>query len=135
MTLDSSFWVGTLNARGRSSRLLDMARAGEIRIDISEPIATETIRVLREEFGWDGYRLNDAYQKLSRLSHIVEPKQTLNVIAEDPPDNRILECAAEARSDYIVTWDKDLLRLGQYGRAKILRVTDFLREMEPGRVR
>jgi uncharacterized protein len=74
-----------------------MARAGEIRIDISEPILAETIRVLREEFGWDGYRLNDAYQKLSRLGSMVEPQRTLDIIKEDPPDNRILECAAEAR--------------------------------------
>jgi predicted nucleic acid-binding protein len=38
-------------------------------------------------------------------------------------------------SDYIVTWDKDLLRLGQHGKAKIVRVTDFVRELQPGRER
>ncbi len=43
------------------------------------------------------------------------PTQTLDVIKEDPDDNRILECAAAAKSDYIVTDDKDLLRLGKYG--------------------
>jgi uncharacterized protein len=48
------------------------------------------------------------------------------VIKEDPPDKRILECAVEAGSDYILTWDKDLLRLAEYGRIKILRVPDFL---------
>ena len=50
------------------------------------------------------------------------------MIKEDPPDNRILECAFEAGSEYIVTWDKDLLRLGSYGSIRIIRPADFLRQ-------
>ena len=77
---------------------------------------TETLRVLRDSFGWDGYRINHLKQTLSRIANQVAPVHALDVIKEDPSDNRILECAAEAGSDYIVTWDRDLLRLGQYGR-------------------
>lgn len=53
------------------------------------------------------------------------PTQTLDVIKEDPDDNRILECAAAAKSDYIVTEDKDLLRLGEFGGARIVNISDF----------
>jgi predicted nucleic acid-binding protein len=56
----------------------------------------------------------------------VIPAQKLNVIEEDPPDNRILECAVEGRSEYIVTRDNDLLRLFSYGGTKIIKVADFL---------
>ena len=45
---------------------------------------------------------------------------------EDPPDNRILECASAAGSDYIVSGDKDLLRLGRYDSIRIVRVAEFL---------
>ena len=38
-----------------------------------------------------------------------------SIIKEDPPDNRILECAVEDKSAYIVTRDNDLLRLGSHG--------------------
>ncbi len=130
VTLDTSFYIGALNSRGAGSRLLDMARAGAIRIDISEPIMTETLRVLRERFGWDGYRLHDLKQTFSRITNQVAPQRMLDVIKEDPPDNRVLECAVEAGSDYIITWDKDLLRIGQYGRARILTVAEFLK-IEP----
>ena len=37
-----------------------MVRAGEIRMGISDGIVTEIIRVLREGFAWDGYRLHHA---------------------------------------------------------------------------
>jgi uncharacterized protein len=50
----------------------------------------------------------------------------LDVIKEDAPDNRILECAVGAGADFIVTGDKDLLRLGSYDSIKILNVSDFL---------
>jgi predicted nucleic acid-binding protein len=51
---------------------------------------------------------------------------SLAVIKDDPDDDRILECAANSGSDYIITGDKDLLRLGQYDSIRILNVSDFL---------
>ena len=56
----------------------------------------------------------------------VFPSQTLNVIKEDEPDNRILECAAEAGSEFIVSGDKDLHRLGQHGHVRVIKVADML---------
>ena len=109
---------------------------GAIRIDTSNAILEETIRVLRQKFEWDGYRLHFAKERLAGLANVVTPRQTLDVIAEDPPDNRILECAVEAGSQYILTWDKDLLRLHQYAGIRILRVSEFLptvRRMRLGR--
>ena len=48
---------------------------------------------------------------------------------DDPDDNRIVECAVEAGSEYIVTKDKDLLRLGGYGGIKIIRPADLLKRV------
>ena len=126
VTLDTSVYVGALNSGGFGSRLFTLAQTGVIRIDISDAILDETIRVLRDKFGWDGYRLHDARLRIASFTNRVTPAQTLDVIKEDPPDNRILECAVEAGSDYIVTWDKDLLRLGSYGNIRIIRAADFL---------
>ena len=56
----------------------------------------------------------------------MEPKTTLSVIKEDPDDDRILECAIEARSRFIITQDKDLLRLGDFEGIEIVRPEEFL---------
>ena len=45
----------------------------------------------------------------------------------DPDDNRILECAVEAGSDFIITADKDLLRLESYAGIRIIQAADFPR--------
>ena len=50
----------------------------------------------------------------------------LSIIKEDPDDDRILECAVSAGAEYIVTGDKDLLRLKQYDSIRIVNVADFL---------
>jgi uncharacterized protein len=125
VTLDSNIYVSALQFGGIGVRLIGMARSGAIRMDTSEAILAETIGVLRDKFGWDGYRLHFARLDLRKFAHVVVPTQKLNVTG-DPDDNRILECAIAAGSDYIVTYDKDLLRLGEYAGIKIVRAVDFL---------
>ena len=63
---------------------------------------------------------------MREFTRLVTPSQTLNIIGEDPDDNRILECAAEAGSDVIVSGDKDLHRLKQYGKARVVKVADCI---------
>ena len=126
VTLDSNVYISALEFHGIGARLLLMARAGAIRIDTSAAILSETMGVLRDKFGWDGYRLRFGQEALRKLARVVEPTTTIEV-ADDPDDNRILECAVEAGSDFIVTEDKDLLRLGSYGGIPIMRPADFLR--------
>jgi len=58
---------------------------------------------------------------MREFTHLVTPSQTLNIIKEDPEDNRILECAAEAGSDVIVSGDKDFHRVKQYGKVRVVQ--------------
>jgi putative PIN family toxin of toxin-antitoxin system len=125
-TLDTSVYIRALHFGGPATVIIGHARAGTIRIDISDGILTETIRVLRDKFRWDGYALQDARGKLLALANYVSPTEILHVIKEDPADDRILECAVAAKSDFIVSEDKDLLRMGQFGNARIVSIRDFI---------
>jgi len=53
------------------------------------------------------------------------PKQTVRVLKDDP-DNRILECASLGKADVIVTGDKEMLRLGESNRVKIISLRKYL---------
>ena len=61
-----------------------------------------------------------------RIGHRVASRHSVDLIKEDPADNRILECAQTARSDYIVSGDKDLLRLRVFQDIPIVKIADFL---------
>jgi predicted nucleic acid-binding protein len=49
-----------------------------------------------------------------------------SVIKEDQDDNKILECAATAKSDYIVSENKDLLRLRSFKDTTIINLQAFV---------
>ncbi|HLK51160.1 MAG TPA: putative toxin-antitoxin system toxin component, PIN family [Bryobacteraceae bacterium] len=126
VTLDTNVYISAFQFGGM--RLLHRAIDGDIEIAVSEPILDEVIRVLRDKFQWEGYRLQDARQQILALARLVAPAQTLDVVKEDEPDNRILECAVAAGSQFLVTADRDLLRLGTYEGISILRPADFLKQ-------
>ncbi len=67
------------------------------------------------------------YFCLNWLNSIV-PRKKLAIL-EDEPDNRILECAATAHADVIVTGDRAMLNLKEYQEIRILSLRQFLDEV------
>jgi putative PIN family toxin of toxin-antitoxin system len=126
VTADSNIWVSAFSYGGNPRRLIEMADAGEVRIDISQFIIDEVLRTLRVKFEWSAERLQEAADQMKAIAIRVAPSRTVDVLKEDPADNRILECAAEAKSEYLVTGDTGLLRLGSFEGIPIVKVADFL---------
>jgi putative PIN family toxin of toxin-antitoxin system len=126
VTLDTNIYVSAFEFGGGLIRLLQMGMDGEIEIAVSQPIVDETMRVLRDKFGWSDAELRDALLVMEGCATKVTPTEALNVVPDDRDDDRILECAATARSDYVVTGDKHLLRLGTFGGIRIVNPADFL---------
>ena len=93
VTLDTNIYVSALQFGGKPMQLLQMGLEGELDIAISQPILDETLRVLRENFGWSDEDLRDAEAAISAATYRVAPTETLDVVEADPTDNRILECA------------------------------------------
>jgi len=135
VTADTNILVSGFNfLAGKPSQFLQLARSGAISLVVSQPIIEETTDVLARKFNWTAEDIEEARRWLKDIARTVTPAVRLDVIKEDPPDNRILECAVSAGSDYIVTGDNDLLRLGQYAGIRIMNVADFL-EIARGQTR
>ena len=52
---------------------------------------------------------------------IVEPDWVIDIVKEDPDDNRVLECALASKSEYILTYDNHLLNLKEFRNIKIIK--------------
>jgi putative PIN family toxin of toxin-antitoxin system len=61
---------------------------------------------------------------------VVIPTRRVDIIREDPSDNMFLECALEARADYIISGDRHLKRVGHFGGAEILSPREYLATIE-----
>lgn len=93
---------------------------------ISSAIILEITRVLRYKKIREKYYIEKAFLKdLVNASQIVPGQLEINVIKEDPSDNKFLICALEGKADYLVTGDKHLLNLGTYKGTKIISPKDF----------
>ena len=57
---------------------------------------------------------------------LVTPAQHIEIIRDDPDDNRIIECVAAANADYLATGDAHLLSLRRYQAVEIVNPSDFL---------
>ena len=56
---------------------------------------------------------------------VVNTHKKINLIEDDPEDNKFLECADEARVDYIISSDQHLLNLEKFQNTEILSPKDF----------
>jgi uncharacterized protein len=125
-TADSNIYVSALQFGGVPLQFLNTARSATFRLAISEVILAEIRGVLRDKFRWSEEMLDEGISDLRDFTQPVTPMQRLHVIAEDPDDDRVIECAVASDSQYIVSGDKHLLRLIQYQSIRVLRVSEFL---------
>ena len=103
-----------------------LARQKRFELYTSVSILTETANKLRKKFDQSEEDIKEALKMISRTAEVLKPSLKLNVL-KDLPDNRILECAAEAKVDVIVTGDRHLLKLRKFRGIPIVRLADFLR--------
>lgn len=96
----------------------------------SRPLLAELGRVLASKFGWQADRVEGAIAQIVRIAEIVEPREEISEIPKDPTDNRVLETAAEAGADAIVSGDRHLLELKAWRGIPIVGPAAFVAELQ-----
>ena len=98
---------------------------------LSTFILDEVAGVLVRKFGWGEERAAEAIRVLRISATVIEPVIRLQVIEGGHADNRILECAASADADFVVTGDRrHLLPIVSYEGIRIQNAPRFLSELE-----
>jgi putative PIN family toxin of toxin-antitoxin system len=126
VTLDSNIFISAFVFRGEPLRLLQMAQDGLIRLDVSDTILNELSRVLHDKFEWSAEDVRVVRTKILNFANHVTPVEAVHVVQADADDDAILECAAAARSDFLVNGDKHLLKLGSFRGTRIIKPASFL---------
>ena len=98
---------------------------------MSEAILEEIGRVLHypkiaKRHQWSPAQVHHFLALLVDITILTPGELTVSVIADDPEDNRYLECAVEGSANYIVSGDQDLLQLGSYQGIQIITPRAFL---------
>jgi putative PIN family toxin of toxin-antitoxin system len=123
---DTNVYISALNFAGTADEVLALGRAGVIEVFISPQILKEIETVLVRKFRWAAPRVREAVRAIRRFAVLVNPGESVNIVPEDEPDNRILECALAAGADTIVTGDHHLLKLKRFRDILIASPRQFL---------
>ncbi|MFA5856707.1 MAG: putative toxin-antitoxin system toxin component, PIN family [Candidatus Pacearchaeota archaeon] len=87
----------------------------------SQEIIDEYKEILERDFDYKEQEIVGILEKILQFLTLVVPDIKMDVVKEDPDDNKIIECAVESKSDYILSYDKHLLKLNEYQGIKIVR--------------
>ena len=126
VVLDTNIYISALMFGGRPGTVFELTMLGAFVTLISIPLLEELEEKLILKFEVAPPDAAAIRERILRVADVVRPRRELRVIEADPDDDRVLECAIEATADFIVTGDRHLLKLRNYGKSKILTAREFL---------
>jgi len=133
---DTNVYISSLiSSAGPPDEVLALGRTGRMAIAISQPIITEIKRVLCHKLLVEKNVINGVIKEISRFTLTVKPEKSVSVIKTNEADNRIIECAVEAKARFIITGDKKhLLSLKRFEGIRIVSPVEFLKTITPDRI-
>lgn len=133
ITIDTNILISATFWEGEAYRIIQLIEQKKIQCFISKEILKEYNKVLHsdeiiEKIEEKHLTIKSITIKVIEMCGLVEPRRKINIVKDDPDDNKIIECAVEANVDYIVTYDeKHLLKIREFEGIKIISPTEFLR--------
>jgi len=127
VVLDTNIYISGILFTGNPRIILDLAIKGRIKVCISSDIITEIKDVLsRKKFGFPTEIIETIIREIESVTTLITPSKKYKVVSRDNDDNIIIDCAAEAHVDYIITGDNDLLSFNNYNAIRIINPAEFI---------
>ena len=124
---DANIFISAFLFSGKPAKIFDLAVERKIVAVTSPAIIAEIASVLERKFDWGERDIKKQLKVVSSVCQIITPKKRIHEIVYGP-DNKILECAVEGKTDYIVSGDKKhLLSLGKFEGIGIVSADRFLK--------
>ena len=82
---------------------------------------------MARDFSLEKQEIDDIINSVAYFTHLIKPKEKVEVVKEDPDDDRILECALACRAKFIISYNKHLLKLKTFRGIKIVTPEEFLK--------
>ena len=124
VVLDTNLFVASYwNEKSSPRKIIQLAQFGELKVIWSKDLLEEVEFILKR------INVSGEYFKsilsIYTLENQVFPKNQINIVS-DYSDNRLLEASEEGNADFLITSDRELLKVGRFGETKIIKPSDFL---------
>lgn len=126
VVLDTNIYISATFWEGAPHRIVKKAADHEFITYISKDITKELKNVLSRDFNRNDDEIRVIVDAIKLFAKSIESQEKIEIIKDDPDDNRILECASACHANFIVTQDNHLLKLEEFKGIKILTPKEFL---------
>jgi len=132
VVLDTNVIISSLlSAKGPPAEVIRRWEAGEFDVVTSPALISElewalTYPRVRKYLKSSDEEIDAFLKHLRTTAIVVEPQMALDVVEDDPDDNRVLECAVAGDATYIVSGNTHLIDLKTYEQIVILNPVGFL---------
>lgn len=129
--MDTNTLISSQLWEGNESRIFDLILEGKVELLISEDIIIEFEEVLSRQYFVGKLKdkeldLEGIKSNILGCATLVEPVEKVEVVKDDPEDNKILECALVKMPDFIISGDAHLLKLKNFKGVEIITSRKFL---------
>jgi len=132
VVLDTNILVSALLWRGAPYRCLLAVQAGLAELVTSRPILEEFRSVLVAKFRFTTTDADEAAGLVRSSAVLVEVSGRLQVVRDDPDDDKFIETARVGRADLLVSGDHHLLGLGSAAGVNVITAREFLDRLAGG---
>ena len=132
VVLDTNVIISALlSPKGPPAEVINRWEAGEFDVVTAPPLLAELKRALeyqrvKKHLVQPQKMIGNLIKRVETVATVVAPPPSLDIVADDPADNRVLECAVAGKASYIITGDAHLLNLKEYQGIVILNPAGFL---------
>ena len=127
VVIDTNIFISSFFG-GVPREIIDLWKNGKIILCLSQSIVEEYIEVLNRL----GLKDKQELLKLTKLfaegynSVFAANTPQINVVKDDPDDNKFIECAVELESKIIISGDKHLKEIKKYIDIEIMSPREFM---------
>jgi len=128
--VDTNIWISFLIGQ-ELQNLKDLLVGERVKLVISDQLVTEIRTVTsREKLKkyFEPEKIEDLLTLIDLISEKVRIKK-IDRVCRDPKDDFLLALAKQSKADYLVTGDKDLLEMKEFGGTKIVTAKQFAKRL------
>ena len=135
IVLDTNVLVSAiLSPRSASAQIIRLVLDDVLNLAISQDLLDEAYRVVRypklvrlmKRHDVAPEEVNFIIERLSAIALVTPGELMLDVIQDDPSDNKIFVCAVESEADFIISGDHHLIELKEFQGITIVNPATFL---------
>jgi len=124
VVLDTNVLVSSALSNGKPFEILQF-------VSVTSPAIVGELRDVleRDRLPFSDDQVDKLVTKVVSISRVIEPELTVEVVEDDPDDDKILECAIAGAVDCIISGDSHLLDIERHRAVAVYSPDEFLTQL------